>query len=52
MESLRIFRITHLFSKNEKLKPREGSFPPKILTVKQVEPTQELKQKIFKPNQR
>lgn len=52
MESCRIFHINHCFPKNEKLKPRESSLAPKILMVKQMEPRQELKQRIFKPNQR
>lgn len=52
MESGRIFHINHFFPKNEKFKPRESSLAPKILMVKQMEPTQELKQRIFKPNQR
>lgn len=52
MESGRIFHINHFFAKNEKLKPRESSLAPKILMVKQMELTQELRQRIFKPNQR
>ena len=52
MESCRLFHINRFFPKNEKIKPRESSLAPKILTVKQMEPRQELKQGIFKPNQR
>ena len=46
MESGRIFHINHFFAKNEKLKPRESSLAPKILMVKQMEPTQELRQRL------